>query len=133
MAITNLTLLTGATVSITGGTTQNFAPTGTEVTGGIEVQDTASGVAHLTRKKVVARSRMTRLQSDGSYSKMKFGITYIIPMVDSSGKVQNNLVRVEVEKHPEISSADETELLNKAAQLPVDTDLTAFWQTGAKS
>lgn len=130
--ISNLTLLTGATITPTGGTTQTFQPSGTNITSGMEVLDVAAG-SHLTRKRAQFKTRMSTLQSDGSYSKMKFSATYIMPMVDSLGKVHYNLVRVEVEKHPEITSADEAELLNKGAQLPIDADLATFWATGAKS
>lgn len=130
--ISNLTLLTSATVSATGGTTQTFQPSGTEVSGGIEVVDVGA-TDFITRPKATFKSRMPTIDSTGAYSKMKTSANFIMPMVDSQGKTQFNLVRVEMEIHPECPAATLTELQKKGAQLLIDSDLAAFWTTGSRA
>jgi len=129
--ISNLTLLTGATITPSGGTTQTFAPTGTNVSNGIEVSDVAS-TDYITQNRVQCKSKMPTY-SNGEYSKMKCSATFLMPTVDSTGKTQFNLVRVEIEKHPEFTSADLLELKKKGAQLLTDADLDAFWSNGSLS
>lgn len=131
--IEGLTLSTGATISTTGGTTQTFSASGQDINQGVEVIDTASATTNLlTAPKCQFRSRMPVRQSDGSYSKMKLTAAYVLPFVDSMGLIQYNLVRVEIEKHPETTSAHAAELLNKGSQLATDSDLTNFWATGSR-
>lgn len=130
--ISDLILLTGATVSATGGTNQTFNPSGTEVSGGVEVVDIGA-TDYITRPKATFKSRMPTIDKDGAYSKMKTSANFIMPMVDSQGKTQFNLVRVEMEIHPECPSATMLELKKKGAQLLIDTQLDAFWNTGSRA
>jgi len=52
-------------------------------------------------------------------------------MTLASGKVVNNVLRVEREVHPEYSAANATDLNKLAAQLLVDTDADNFWSAGS--
>ncbi len=130
--INGLTLTTTPTISVTGGTTQTFQLSGVDIPGGVEVVD-VSVSDYRIRPKCQFKSRLPVQNADGSYGKMKMSVTYVVPFVDSKGVTQFNLVRVEREMHPETTAAAADDLLKKAAQLPIDSDLTAFWSTGSKA
>lgn len=131
MGIQNMTLLDGATVSATGGTTQTFTPDGVTVPNGIHVAD-AANADFKTRENIVFRTKNPALVN-GEYSKGKRWVTFVVPQVLTSGTIVFNLVRIEVEVHPDMASADFTDMLKKAAQLFVDTDLATFWSAGSLS
>jgi hypothetical protein len=58
-------------------------------------------------------------------------MTLVEPMIDSFGKTQYNLIRIEREVHPELDAADAVDLLKKGAQLCVDSDTTDVWASGS--
>lgn len=131
MGIQNMTLLDGATVSATGGTAKTFTPDGVSVPNGIHVAD-AANADFKTRENIVLRTKNPALVN-GEYTKGKRWVTYVAPMVLTSGTIVFNLVRVEVEVHPDMPSANFTEMLKKASQLFIDPDLTTFWSAGSLS
>lgn len=131
MGIQNMTLLSGATVSATGGTTVNFAPDGVSVPNGVHVADSANA-DFKTRANVTLRTRNPQLVN-GVFTKNKRWVTYVAPQVLSSGDIVFNLVRVEVEFHPDLAAADLTEMLKRGAQVMIDSDLATFWSMGSLS
>lgn len=128
MGIQNMTLLDGATVSATGGTTQTFTPDGVTVPNGIHVAD-AANADFKTRENVTFRTRNPQLVN-GVYTKAKRWVTFTVPQVLGNGTIVFNLVRIEVEYHPDMASADFLDMLKKGAQLFIDADLTTFWSAG---
>jgi len=126
----SLTILDGATVSATGGTGKTYTTDGTIIVGGIHLAD-ASVTDFRIRPNITARVRMPQLQADGSYTKMKISAVHTVPQILASGKTVFNLVRTELEVHPELSAAAATELRNKGAQLLFDSEMTNFWSAGS--
>jgi hypothetical protein len=126
----SLTILDGATVSATGGTGKTYTTDGTSVTGGIHLAD-ASVADFRVRPNITAKVKMPTLQADGSYTKMKVSAVHVVPQILASGKTVFNLVRTELEVHPELSAAACVELRNKGAQLLIDAETTNFWSAGS--
>lgn len=130
MGLQNIAILSGATVSATGGTAQTFGPDSVQVAGGIHLVDTGA-TSFITQANITAKVKQPTLMPDGTYSKDKKTVMLVEPFVDSKGFTRFNLVEVRREIHPEYPAADAVKLLNKGAQLCFDADLTAFWATGS--
>jgi len=131
MGVLTTTLLADATVSATGGTAQNFTPDGVEIQNGIHLADAGEPDFKL-RNQLTLKTRNPQL-SNGVYGKGKRWATLNVPMVCADGKVVFNLVRIEVEVHPEMSASDYLDMLKRGSQLLFDSDTTAFWATGSLS
>lgn len=130
MSLQNASILTGATLSATGGTAQSFVPDGLEVKGGVHIVD--SSVADFRiRPAITAKSTQPVTLPDGTFSKDKRIITYVEPFIDSKGVVQYDYVKIERRMHPESSAAKGVSILNKGAQLMFDADTTNFWALGS--
>lgn len=129
MGAQNASLLTGATVSATGGTAQTFTPDGVSIANGVHLADAAEANYKL-RNSLVLKTRNPSLVN-GVYGKAKRWATLTVPMVQEDGSIAFNLVRIEVEVSPEMSSVNQLDMLKRASQLFFDADLTAFWSTGS--
>lgn len=129
MGIQTMTLLSGATISATGGTSVNFVPDGVVIPSGVHVADSGNP-DFKTRKNVTFRTRNPALVN-GMYTKAKRSVTYVAPMVTTAGEIVFNLVRIEVEHHPDLAAADLLELQKAGSQLLFDADLTTFWSIGS--
>lgn len=132
MGLQNMQILSGATVSATGGTAMVFGPDSVKVDGGVHLVDTGA-TSFITQANVTAKVKQPTLLTDGRYSKDKKSILLVEPMVDSKGMTVFNLIEIRREVHPELPAADAVKLLNKGAQLCFDADLTAFWANGSLS
>lgn len=119
---------TGGTT--TGGTAMALSSDGQEVKNGIHVADMGES-NFLVRTNMTLKTRNPQKQSDGSYSKAKRYATIVVPKLLASGDYSYNLVRIEVEAHPETTSAELTNLHMLGAQIFTDSDLTAFLTTGS--
>lgn len=135
MGATNATLLVGATVAASGGTSTAFVPNGAPVTGGIQIVDSTNTNA-VTRASITLRTiKQAALDIvTGLFTgKVKRQAQLVRPKVTASGRVVFPLVRIEVEYSPENTDAEVTALLNEGAQLLVDSDFTNFWKIGSVS
>lgn len=135
MGLQNATLLVGGTVSTTGGTSVAFVNNGSQVTGGIQVVDSANTNA-VTRASLTFRTIKTAVLDlvTGLFTgKIKRQAQLVRPKVTASGRVVFPLVRIEVEFSPENTDAEISALLSEGAQLLVDTDFTSFWKIGSVS
>lgn len=131
MAIDGLTLLQDATsVTASGGTTITLEADGVSVANGIHVADMGED-NFLIRTNVTARTRQPQKQPDGSYSKAKRFFTVVVPMELASGDHSYNLVRIEIEQHPEMTVAQRKNLYYLAAQLLCDPDTDGFRLNGS--
>jgi len=83
MAIKSMTLLTGATITPTGGTAQTFVPDGVSIPGGVHVADGGQPDFRL-REHTTYRTRNPRLVN-GKYVKAKRWVSHVIPCTDSDG------------------------------------------------
>jgi len=129
MGLQTASILTGTTVSATGGTAQTFGSNGKEVNSGIQLIDTAV-TDFRTRPTLTAKTADPVQLPDGSLTKDKRVITYAEPFVDTKGVIQYDYIRIERRVHPESSAAKAVELLKKGAQFCFDTDFTSYWSTG---
>lgn len=130
MTMKNMSLLSGATVSATGGTAQVFADNGVTIPNGVQLVVPAD-TSFATRRSATARVRQPTLGRDGVYGKDKKSISYNFPKTLASGKIVNNVIRVEREVHPEVTAAEANELNLIAAQLLTDPDTSNFWAIGS--
>jgi hypothetical protein len=129
MGLLTASILTGATISATGGTAQTFGSNGKEVTNGVQVIDT-SVTDFRTRPTLTAKTADPVQLPDGSLTKDKRIVTYAEPFVDTRGVIQYDYLRIERRIHPESPASKGVEFNKKGAQLLNDTDFTSYWATG---
>lgn len=125
----SITILDGGTTSTAGGANQDFDRTSTPVTNGLEYAD-VSEADYFARQKVITTSRMPSLQGDGSYSKQKTSVRFVMPITLADGTIAYNVARVEVEAHPESTVANLAELREFAAQLAIQAGLDDLYTAG---
>lgn len=133
MALSNATVLNGATISATGGTTMTFALSGKDVPSGVEIVDVGA-TSYVTRTSASFKVKMpTYNATSNSWSKGSREVTLVKPKVLASGDVVFPVVRIKVETHPEMTAAEEVELRKEAAQILFDADFETFFVTGSKA
>lgn len=132
MAIANSTILSGATVAASGGTSYTLSLDGQTAAGAIHVAN-AAVTDFRVRPNAWFRSKVATLldKLKGTFSKGKRSVVFVRPKILSSGEVVYPLIRIELEDHPEMSAAEVTALITEGAQLLTDSDYTSFWQTGS--
>lgn len=131
MALSSAVVKTGASaMTPTGGSDKTFTPDGQTVPNGIHIADAAQADFRI-RDNMSLKSKVPTLQGDGSYSKGKRSVTIVMPRLLASGMTVFNLVRLEVEVHPEMTAALELDLRMVAAQVLSDSDFSSFWTAGS--
>lgn len=131
MGLKNMSLLTGATITPSGGTALAFADNGVSIQNGLQLI-VPSDTDYQTRRQVTAKVKQPVVDTKtGAYGKDRKTISLTKPMVLTDGKVIFNVIRIEREVHPSLAAADVLELNKLGAQLLVDTDLTDFWANGS--
>lgn len=132
MGLKNLSILTGATLSATGGTAKVFADDGVTIQNGVHTMVPATA-DYRVRESATYKFRPPQLLVDGTYTRDKKGVSLNIPYILASGKVVNNVIRIEREVHPEWAAANAVDLNKMAAQLLFDSDTDSFWSAGSLS
>jgi len=130
MPLQGMQLLSGATLSATGGTAVTYTPDGKTVVNGIHLID-ASEANFIIRPSILVKSKDPVKMPDGSYTKDRRSIVLFEPFIDSLGKTHLNLIRIERETHPETAAADALDLLKKGGQICFDTDTASFFASGS--
>lgn len=125
MAIRNATILTGATISATGGTSSTLKVTGQKVDNGVQVADFSVTDIRL-RPSITFKCRPAALQRDGSWSKQKADYTIRMPKLLADQSITINYARGSIEVHPESTDAEITKLSTWDAQLKFDPDFSDF-------
>jgi len=125
----SITLTDGGTTTTAGGAAQTFDRTSTPVNNGYEYAD-VSETDHLARQKVILTARNPAEQADGSWSKHKAKGQFVLPITLADGSVSYNLVRVEVEYHPEASAANVDELREMGAQMLISSAYDNLYVAG---
>lgn len=125
----SISLLDGGTTSTAGGSAQDFDRSALAVTNGYEYAD-VSETDFFARQKVIATSRMPSLQTDGSWSKQKTSVRFVMPITLADDSIAYNVARVEIECHPESSAANLAELREMAAQLAIQAGLDDLYTAG---
>lgn len=129
MSLQNLSILSGATGSFTGGTAQNFVPDGTPIVGGIHLVDTSVADFRL-RPQMTIKTRNPKAVN-GGYTKDMREVLLVEPTLDSNGLVQFNYIRIQRSVHPEMVAANAAGLLVKGGQMCIDADFTNFYLVGS--
>lgn len=130
MGLTNLSFLSGSTVSASGGTAYPFAPSGKTVQNGAHLIDPAATDIRL-QAQIFFNQRFPTKQSDGTWSLYKQGINIQVPKLCADGEIRTQRVRVEREVVAEATPAEKLALLNLIAQAVFDADTVAFWASGS--
>jgi len=129
MSIDGISLLEAPTgVTWTAGTATVFEHDGTPVATGIRVADVSETDLRL-QKHAVFKNRNTSLQADGSFSKTRKNMSITIPFECADGSISYQVVRCEVETHPEFSAVagNMTLLRYFGAQLFTDPELDNYY------
>lgn len=131
MGMKNMSLLTGATMSTTGGTALACVDNGVTIANGVQLVVPADA-DYQTRRQMTAKYKPPTLDpATGQYGKDKKSISYVIPIVLTTGRVVFNTIRVEREVHPSMSAANLTDMNKIGAQLLIDSDTDNFWAAGS--
>lgn len=130
MPISTASLLTGPTISVTGGTAQTFARDGLPVARGLSVSDVAEPDVR-TRDSIVVKSTMGTLQTDGSWSKNRREAKFVSPDLLPDGTQDFPFFRIEYVGSPLHSAAKIAAMKEKAVQLLTDADFDSLWAMGS--
>lgn len=131
MGLKSMSLSASATVSASGGSALVFADDGVTISNGVHLIVPADA-DYQTRRTVTAKYKPpTVVPKTGAYGKDKKSISLTLPQVLTDGSVIFNVIRIEREVHPSLPAETAVEMNNLAAQLLVDSDVTAFWATGS--
>jgi len=132
MPISGCTILNNSTAQAapTGGTSVTLTENGVQVPNGKSVAD-ASNTNFLTRLYAVFRNKPPAKQPDKTYSKGKRTGTVTQPKLLANGDYVNNLVRIELEVHPESTATEVVTLMYNGSQLLTDADFSEFWKSGS--
>lgn len=131
MALKNMSLLTAAAITATGGTPVVFADNGITIANGVQLT-VPLDVDYQTRRVVTAKVKPATINAaTGIYGKDKKTMSYVEPQVLTDGRVVFNTIRVEREVHPSYPAAKVTDMNKIGAQMLVDLDVAAFWETGS--
>jgi hypothetical protein len=131
MGVQSLTLKEDATsIAPVAGTDLTYTPDGVSIPNGIHLA-AASVTDFRVRPNITLKTKNPPLNADGTYGKGKRWLNVTVPKILADGTTSFNLVRIEVEVHPESTVAETTDLVYQAAQLLFDADTTQFIQTGS--
>lgn len=136
MSIQNGTILAGATLSATGGTSKTLTLTSQKVNNGINVKDMSVTDARYRPSWSFSSTPSNYDSKTGLWSKATKAASLSIPYpvtVNGSTIVQFPVIRVELRDMPDMTVAQQQELLTNMAQCMFDTDFTQFWLNGALS
>lgn len=125
----SIVLKDGGTTATTGGTNQTFDRTNLQVNNGYEYADVAEA-DFFARQKVIISTRMPQLQSDGSWSKQKVSLRFVLPITLADGSVSYNVGRIETEVHPEASAANLAEIREFCAQMAISSEFDDSYIAG---
>lgn len=130
MPLNGMVFLEGGTITAAAGTSKTLTPDGLQVVNGLHLID-ASVVDYRTRPNCTVKYKPPTLKADGTYTKAKMSFVGVRPFLSADGMTHFNLVRTEVEIHPEASSTELQKLRSQGAQQLMDTDTDNFWSTGS--
>lgn len=130
MGLKNMSINIGGSLANTGGTAKSFSEDGVTVPNGVHVS-VAGTTDFRVREHATFRYFPPTLMADGTYTRAKNTASITVPKALASGKYVNNVVRIEVDVHPESTSTEAADLRKLAAQLLFDTDTDNFWIAGS--
>lgn len=131
MALSNATLVTGATISVTGGSTVTFNPS-VQKTDSVDLIDIGASDER-TQTKISCRSvAPVYTNSTASYSKGKRFVTVTVPVILANGETVFDAIRIEMTYHPEETAASRLDRRKMAAQVLFNASFDTFFVTGSR-
>lgn len=130
MALNGSTLLTGATVSATGGSVKTFSSDGMTIQNGVHLIDVAE-TDFRVQSSITVKVKRPTLNSLGVYSKGKISLVIKAPIILESGATSFELIRIERESHPENTAAARLDLNVLGAQALTDPDFAQLWASSS--
>lgn len=125
MPIKGAQLLSGATISATGGTAKTFTELGETIKNGCKVGDLSVTDSRI-RPTIVCINRPAAMSLGKYTSKDKRTIKLVQPKLLADGTLAYNVREIRSEDHPESTDAEKNILDGYAAQLMFDGDFTQF-------
>lgn len=133
MGLKTMSLLTGATITPSGGSALVFADDGITIPNGLHLIVPADA-DYQTRRQATFKVRPPSIDAKtGVYGKDKKSVVYVQPVVLADGKVVFNTFRIEREVHPSTSAAAALDLNKVGSQLCSNAATDAFWANGSIS
>jgi hypothetical protein len=132
MGLKNMSITTGGTIAVTGGTAKVFADDGVTIPNGVHLTVPATTDFRL-RESATFRYTPPKLQADGTYLRGAYTASLTVPKALASGKYVNNVIRITADIHPESTAAEQVDIRKLAAQLLADSDTDGFWTAGSLS
>lgn len=129
MPIKGSTILSGATISASGGTSSTLTLTGAEVKHGLQVAD-MSVTDYRLRPFVNFKQKQPAL-SNNVYSKARNEAVAVFPKLTANGNLVFPLARIILEPHPEQTEAEVAKMLAWGSQLGFDSDFANFFKYGS--
>lgn len=131
MAANNCTFKKAATsMTVVGGTDVTFTETAQTIPSGIAVANAAE-VDFRLRQAAEFRNRQPAQQADKTWSKAKRSFKYVEPKLLADGTYAFNVIRIELETHPETTSAELLNLRMMLGQFGSSATLQSYWETGS--
>ena len=132
MGVQNANLPLGATFAPTGGTATAFTADGTTVPNGVRIVVPADTTA-ATRRNATVKSRNAVINSaTGKFSgKDKRSAVMCLPEVLPDGSISFDLVRVEIECHPQSAATKVAALKSAGLCMLSDADFDNLWAVGS--
>lgn len=132
MSANSLTLQTNAAttnISIVAGANVTFTPDGVSVPNGLHLAD-ANVADFRVRPSITLKTRNPQLRN-GIFTKGKRWITLTQPRILADHSISYDVVRIEIEVHPETTAALADSLIATACQTLFDSDLSSFRASGS--
>lgn len=130
MSINGIVLKEGATYTPAGGSNITFELTGKSVANGVSCHNMGE-TDFFQREELVATSRMPSKGTDGEYSKQKSSLKIVRPDTLASGKVVYNLIRIDIEVHPETGVTEVGNLRSLGMAALNAAGLNNFFENGS--
>jgi len=127
MSLTNASILSGATYTPSGGSAISFAPSGRQVSGGLELVCT-NDTNPLTRRTMQLKSSLPELPaSANAFARLgKNSLVYVVPFIAADGKLYRQTYTLTEAVHPEYTQAAARR--NETIAMKADSDFDNFWQ-----
>lgn len=130
MSIQNAQILEGATLTATGGTAKQYAPSGVKVENGIQIIDTTV-VDPTIRPFYNVSSRPAAYNRNSGWTPDKRNVNAVRPFVDAAGVQQFPSIEIRCNYIVGMTAAQRTELEKMAAQVFIDADFATLLTTGS--
>lgn len=131
MALQNATIVDGATIAVSGGTSKTYGPTGTKIANGLQIADQSVANKSVQPFYNLAAKPPSYDKATDSWGMDKRVINSVIPYVDAKLKQQFPGIETKVNFTQDMTAAQKNALVNMHVQALIDGDFTNFVQTGS--